>query len=143
RLYPESFPDSGYLGTSAYFGFYPQSWNQDQFLNISRHHVPQGFEVGTQWFGTDAAVAFGDELSWGVKDAVYGRLSLPIAKSKITVVGKTENPPEDIYNGTEKRDAYSLSWDVPFEAGHRFDIGVLYQPYRSGERYLVEDDAAA
>lgn len=144
RLYPESYPDSSYLGSSGFFGVYPSRWNEDQYLNMSRRNIPRGGEAGLQWRGTSAAVAYGNELAWGYDESVYGRFTAPIKTTKLTLAAKSEDIPEDdLFNDEITRDAFALSWDVPFEAGHRVTAGVLYQPYRDGERYQIVRTVAA
>lgn len=141
RLYPESFPDSGYLGSSGYFGVHPENWNQDQYLNISRRNIPRGFEGGMDFGRANAAVAYGDEVAWGLKKSGYGRVTMPFSRSRLTLVAKNEDIPDDILNQNAERKAYALSWDQPYGSGHRFVAGVLYQPYRHGEMYeSINDD---
>jgi opacity protein-like surface antigen len=136
RLYPESFPDSSYVGSSGYFGVYPDNWNEDQYLNISRRNVPRGFEAGADVHQFNATVAYGDEIAWGVNQSGYARVGMPFSQNRLTFVAKSEDISEDILNKNARRQAYALSWDQPFESGHRLGVGVLYQPYRDGERYL-------
>jgi hypothetical protein len=143
RLYPESFPDSSYLGSSGYFGVTPENWNEDQYLNISRRNIPRGAEAGMQFGGIDTAVAYGDEIAWGLQKSGYGRVTLPFSRSRLTLVAKDEDIPEDILNKDARRQAAALSWDQPFQSGNRIVIGVMYQPYRDGEMYKSLSDSGS
>src|SRR5258706_3535350 len=43
-LYPAAYPERDYLGSSGYFGIYPDRWKKDFYLDVSKRHIPQGFE---------------------------------------------------------------------------------------------------
>jgi hypothetical protein len=139
-LYPESYPDIGYLGSSVYFDPSPKDWRQNQFLNISRRHIPNGVEGNYTMNGLEAGAAYGNELSWGIEDSFYGRLNLPIQSSQLTFVYKDERVPASFYEENERDRAYALSWAIPFEEGHRIDVGVLYQPFRLDLPYKIARD---
>ncbi|MCB4756045.1 MAG: hypothetical protein LHV69_03280 [Elusimicrobia bacterium] len=143
-LYPESFPDNSYMGSSGYFGVYPSRWQQDTFLNISHRNVPRGLEAGANLLGTDASLAYGKELAWGYGTSGYGRWRVPIGFTKLTFVYKDEGIPFQVYDDfSKRRQAGALAWAVPFEAGHRLEIGVLYQPYLAGKNYTVDRKVSA
>jgi hypothetical protein len=136
-LYPESFPDDDYLGSSSLFGLYPVNWRQDFYLNISGRHVPRGAELGGNAEGIDAAAAYGDELSWGYRKSGYGRATFPIRDTKLSFVYKDENVPYDVIDPDARDRAYALSWAIPSDEGHRLDFGVKYEPFRVDETYQV------
>lgn len=143
HLYPASNPDDDYLGSSGYFGIYPDRWKQDHYLNISRRHVPRGFEGGANVYGFDVGAAYGDELSWGYQESVYGRIGFPVGQTRLTFVMKNEDVPFEFDDDrNERNEAYALAWNVPFEAGHRLDLGVLYNPFRDGRPYEVDREVS-
>jgi|GEM_PF-5797336 len=142
-LYPDAYPMRDYLGHSSYFGVYPDNWREDQYLNITRRHIPSGVEAEGRWAGLDGTVAYGDELAWGKQDAFYGRLGVPIASAKMTFVYKDEDVDYSVFDEDERNQAYALSLGAPFESGHRIDAGVLYNPFRVGKRYQVADEVDA
>lgn len=140
-LYPASFPDDDYLGTSGHFGIYPDRWKQHVFLNITRRRIPSGSELGASVLGWEAAVAAGEELVWGYDRSYYGRLSAPLLASRLTFVFKSEEIPFLFLPGQEeRRNAFALSWMMPWESGHRLETGVMYQPFRVDERYRSVSD---
>lgn len=144
ELYPAAYPEDGYMGSSSSFGVYPERWSQDFYLNISRRHVPRGFEAGGDWKGLNAAVAYGSELQWGYDESVYARVSLPVSTSKFTFAFKDEDVPysQDLLE-EERNNAYALTWDWPTENGHRVQAGVLYNPFRVGRSYQVARETPA
>ena len=144
-LYPASYPDDDYLRHSGSFGIYPDTYKQDLFLNISGRHAPQGFEAGGTLLGVDGAVAYGDELAWGLKPSEYARASTPIGLGKITGVMKDEQLPASLDLRGEENHVRSgaLSYDVTTEEGNRWQAGVLFSPYRAGENYVVAHKTAA
>ena len=137
QLYPDVYKTRDYLGTSGFFGVYPNNWQEDQFRNITRRQIPRGAEMGVEWFGMDGTVAYGDELTWGYEDAFFGRWRVPMRGTAFTFVYKDIDSDENIFDEDERDRAYALSWNVPFEAGHLLDLGVLYNPYRTGESYQI------
>lgn len=139
NLYGDAYPDSDYLGSSGYFGIYPESWKQDQFLNISKRIVPQGVEGAADLNGVELGAVYGNEVVWGYKKSFYGRVGVPLKSTNLTFIYKDELVPASFYSEHERKQAYELSWMVPFENGHRIDVGVLYQPFRVGKNYLVDD----
>jgi len=138
-LYPASYPDDDYLRHSGSFGIYPDSFKQDLFLNISGRHAPQGFEAGGRLLGFEGAVAYGDELAWGLEPSVYARTSTGLGTGRITGVVKDEQLPSSLtLNGEENHvRSGAISYDVTTEEGNRWQAGVLYSPYRSGENYVI------
>lgn len=142
ELYPTSRPDDDYMGLSSVYGIYPERWKQDAFLNISKRHVPRGFGAGANMKGYDAEVAYGEELQLGYSNSGYGRFSAPIKNTTLTFVYKDEDVPYS-FDDKERNRAYALSWDVPSEEGHRFDVGVMYNPFRVGKTYVTAHDASS
>lgn len=137
-LYPASNPEDDYLNRSGFFGVYPARWRRDLFLDISKRHVPRGVEAGGKLWGLNGAVAYGDELTWGFRNGFYGRVSVPVRTSNFTFVGRNEDVPyRPNLDDKERNNAYSLTWDKTFEAGHRIKAGVVYQPFRLNEPYRV------
>ncbi len=146
HLYPASYPDDDYLGRSGAFGIYPDPFKQDNFLNISKRHAPRGVEGGVNAFGMDFGAALGNELNFGYNEAAYGRVSAPIGSTRLTFVYKNEDVPymKAVDPDNNERDrAYALSWRAPFEAGHVFEAGVKYRPFRVGQNYLMANDVSA
>ncbi len=142
-LYPGAIGDSDYLGASSFLGVYPTRWNQNLFFNMSKRRVPQGAEGGVELWGMEAAAAYGNELAWGYNHSAFGRLSAPIKSSKLTFVYKNDDVPyQTIQRRNDRKEAYALSWDIPFEAGHRIQTGVLYQPYLAGRTYTIDRNAS-
>ncbi|MBV9079985.1 MAG: hypothetical protein JO102_02575 [Elusimicrobia bacterium] len=145
ELYPASLPDDDYLGHSTIFGIYPDRFKQSLFQNISDRRVPKGLEGGGQFAGFDGAVAYGDELAWGLEPSVFARLTRPIETSKVTVVYRDERLPSTLtLNDNENHNrAGALSWDWQSDEGQRWQAGVLYNPYRTGENYTVANPVPA
>lgn len=143
-LYPAAYPDDDYLGQSGSFGIYPDRFKQDLFLNISGRHTPEGFEAGGQFFGVDAAVAYGSELAWGLQPSAYGRVGIPVGSGKVTAVARDERLPSSLDIRGEENHVRSsaVSYDLTTEAGNRWQAGAMYSPYRSGETYTIARSAA-
>jgi len=136
RLYPETYFNEDYLGSSGFYGICQSRWNQNLFLNISETRVPQGLELGGSLYGIEAAAATGSELNWGYSNSYFGRVSVPVQSSKITAVYKDEDAP--FAEDEDERDrAGTLSLETPFGSGNKLTVGAIYRPFRSGETYLV------
>lgn len=147
RLYPAAFPDDDYLRHSGYFGVYPESFRQNLFLNISGRRVPSGVEAGGSLLGFDGAVAYGEELGWGLEPSAYARLSTNFGKSRVTLTAKDEQLPDSLTltgsdDDTHNR-AAAVAWDLSTEDGQRWRAGVLYNPYRTGDTYQIARSVAA
>lgn len=93
RLYPEAHPESDYLGSSGLFGFYPDDWKQDFFMNISGRRVPTGFTAGANAMGLDAEVAYGKELGWGFNDSFTAECNTRLERRSCPLFSKTRMSP--------------------------------------------------
>lgn len=142
-LYPAAIPGRDYLGSSGFFGVHPENWGQDQYLNITHRSIPRGAEAGATWKGVKGTVAYGDELSWGYRESFYGNAQIPMWGSWLTFTYKDEDVPHSLFDEDERNRAYALSWYKDFKAGHRVDVGVLYNPFRVGDQYRVRRDVPA
>lgn len=143
-LYPAAYPDDDYLRHSGYFGIYPENFKQNLFMNISHRRVPRGSEFGVMPGPFDADVAYGDEMTWGYGESGYARLGVPLRSAKLTFVYKDEDVPYTLEKIFAERDrAYALSLEVPSEEGHNLEMGVKYEPFRVGDRYLVDREVGS
>ena len=124
------------------FQLYPEQFDVFNYRRVSGRQVPRGLDVKYNWDYGKLELVTGAELVWGDQASTYGKYNWRIGYMNNAFIfkdakiswGKTPNEHLKAYELTSKIDAFEA---LPI------DLGVLYQPFRTGESYLYVTESGS
>ncbi|MFH1714714.1 MAG: OmpA family protein [Elusimicrobiota bacterium] len=119
------------------FGFYPEQFDTENYLNISGRTAPEAGEAEMR-LPVGSLVVIGGEPIWGMRDSLYAKYNYRFYKLDNYFVARREKIPWGWDD--EFRESYALNSKISYINSINLELGVMYQPFRLNEAYTYVDN---
>jgi hypothetical protein len=124
------------------FGFYPEQFETEKYLNIGGEPAPMGVEVNYDVQGLgDLDVVYGEPV-WDRQNSVYAKQKFDIGYFKNYFLYRRERIPWEVSYGEQYKNSYALSSELGYLFPFDMRFGVMYQPFRVDKEYIYYDKVA-
>ncbi|MFH1282492.1 MAG: hypothetical protein ABII27_02390 [bacterium] len=132
---------SGWEYDGDMFGLFLEQYELERYRNISGSVLPRGGRVNVDLPYGNLDVVAGNELVWGYGPSIYTKYDFSLGNFKNTVFYKSE----EINYGDpdEKLDATEFVTQFPVTRKVKVALGVLYQPFRTGDPYVQVEEVGS